>query len=44
LVKRLKRAARLERALRTIALYGMSVVLLVILLSPLWIAFLILWR
>jgi type IV secretory pathway VirB6-like protein len=43
-VKRLKRAARLERVLRTVILYGMSLMLLVILLSPLWIALLFFWR
>jgi hypothetical protein len=40
-VKRLKKAARLERAVRLIVLYGTSLVLLLILLSPLWIAALV---
>jgi len=41
LVKRLKRAARWKRALRRSGIYLVSLLLLAILLSPLWIAWLV---
>ena len=43
LVRRLKRAARWRRALRSCGIYVVSFALLAILLSPLWIALILWW-
>jgi len=44
LVRRLKRAARWKRALRSCGIYVVSFLLLAILSSPIWIALLVWWR
>jgi hypothetical protein len=43
-VRKLKKAAGRERALRRVVLYGTSLVLWLVLLSPLWIAAFVWWR
>jgi hypothetical protein len=44
LVQRLKRAALMKRAMRRCGIYVVSLALLLILLSPLWIALLFWWQ